>query len=102
MSQNEDVTLARRQFLFQGGKLLMQSIAANSGIYLIGSAFKDLDGSFVAGAKYITSCTCGIEFPDPDSCDQQVNIAQTMYPSLCCYRETPGCSGGESDNIHCD
>lgn len=40
---------SRRQFIF---KTVGTFVAANTSIYLIGSAFKNLDGSLVAGAKY--------------------------------------------------
>ena len=51
MNENTNKDLSRRNFLFQGGKSLAAFAAANVGVYVIGSAFKSLDGSLVAGAK---------------------------------------------------
>lgn len=48
---NINKDLSRRNFLFQGGKSLALLASANVGVYVIGSAFKELDGSLVAGAK---------------------------------------------------
>ncbi len=46
-------SLSRRNFLSRGGKSLALLAAANVGVYVIGSAFKNLDGSLVAGAKCV-------------------------------------------------
>lgn len=44
-------SFSRRKLFFQGGKTLLVFATANVGVYTMGSAFKDLDGSMVAGAK---------------------------------------------------
>ena len=58
MDTNKD--LSRRNFLFQGGKSLGLLASANVGVYVIGSAFRELDGGLVAGAK-----TCSYEQATP-------------------------------------
>jgi hypothetical protein len=49
--------LTRRNFLFGATKSLATLAVASAGVYAIGSAFKSLDGSMVAGAKYC-ACEC--------------------------------------------
>lgn len=41
----------RRSFLFNSAKAAGLLMLANTGVYAVGSAFKKLDGSMVAGAK---------------------------------------------------
>ncbi|MBC7466972.1 MAG: hypothetical protein H7256_13370 [Bdellovibrio sp.] len=41
----------RRSFLFNSAKAAGLLMLANTGVYTLGSAFKRLDGSMVAGAK---------------------------------------------------
>jgi len=57
MDQNSGVNSSRRKFLFNSGKSLAALAAANVGVYAVGSVFKKLDGSLVAGAKSY-SCVC--------------------------------------------
>lgn len=42
-------------FLLQSGRSLASLAVANVGVYIVGSAFKKLDGGLVAGAKW---CDC--------------------------------------------
>lgn len=42
---------SRRAFLKKGFNLAVTMVAANAAVYVVGSAFKELDGSLVAGAK---------------------------------------------------
>jgi hypothetical protein len=50
-------SFTRRNFLFGATKSLAKLAVASAGVYAIGSAFKSLDGSMVAGAKFCT-CNC--------------------------------------------
>ena len=43
--------VSRRNFFHGSASLLVTASLANAGVYIIGSAFKSLDGSLVAGAK---------------------------------------------------
>ena len=59
MDDHKTTALTRRTFLLQSGTTLATFAAANVGVYIVGSAFKDLDGSMVAGAKcVIGTCLC--------------------------------------------
>lgn len=51
MDKKSQPNFSRRNFLLSSGKSLATFAAANVGVYVIGSAFKNLDGSLVAGAK---------------------------------------------------
>jgi hypothetical protein len=48
---NKTSVLSRRNFLLGMTRSLATLAVANTGVYVIGSAFKSLDGSIVAGAK---------------------------------------------------
>jgi hypothetical protein len=54
---NKTSRLTRRSFLFGVSKSLASLAVASAGVYVVGSAFKSLDGSLVAGAK-TCGCTC--------------------------------------------
>lgn len=51
MQNEQPGAYSRRQFLLQGGKSLALLAVANTAVYAVGSAFKEFDGSLVAGAK---------------------------------------------------
>lgn len=52
-------SIPRRAFLSTLGKAFGALAVANGAVYLIGSAFKELDGSLVAGAKCVVgTCLC--------------------------------------------
>ena len=70
--------LSRRRFLSKSIGMLGSMAIANAGIYAIGSAFKELDGSLVAGAKCnnytrtygsLAACSSGC----PNYCSNQGN-----------------------------
>jgi hypothetical protein len=46
-----EVKHTRRDFLLKGASFFAKFAVANAGLYVVGSAFKSLDGSLVAGAK---------------------------------------------------
>ena len=59
MDHDKTAGLTRRNFLWAGTRSLANLAAANVGIYVIGSVFKQFDGSMVAGAKcVIGTCIC--------------------------------------------
>lgn len=50
-SNQESLKVSRRNFLRTGAAGCASLLAANTTIYAVGSAMKELDGSLVAGAK---------------------------------------------------
>ena len=101
MSEPKNIS---RRTLFKStlsaAKLLL---IANSGLYVVGSAFKNLDGSMVAGAKQVGGCTCGINPPNGDACSIVLTRAVSDYPSKICYLDPDPCAAeGESVAVYCD
>jgi hypothetical protein len=76
---NKTSALTRRNFLLSTTKSLATLAVANTGVYIIGSAFKSLDGSIVAGAKTCTcygsmSATCGYYGSDNSHHEFELNV----------------------------
>jgi hypothetical protein len=76
---NKTSALSRRNFLLSTTKSLATLAVANTGVYIIGSAFKSLDGSMVAGAKTCTcygcmSATCGYTGSDNSCGEFEIDI----------------------------
>jgi hypothetical protein len=82
---NKNRRLSRRNFLFGVSKSLASLAVASAGVYVVGSAFKSLDGSLVAGAK---TCTC--------TCRKKVMCGaplESMFDEVCTIETTaPVCS----------
>jgi hypothetical protein len=80
---NKTSRLTRRSFLFGVSKSLASLAVASAGVYVVGSAFKSLDGSLVAGAK-TCACTC-----------RRTEFCEAPLPALfdeTCDIEAPNCS----------
>ena len=71
---NAELNLAsstRRELLKKALSLSATMAVANTGVYMIGAAFKELDGSLVAGAK---TCNCVTTAAAPDiTCQSNIN-----------------------------
>jgi hypothetical protein len=83
MNNYENNSPQRRNFLVQGSRSLAMLVSANIGVYIVGSVFKDLDGSMVAGAKCtppgldgnycgVGACSPGGSYPGTLYCDGTV------------------------------
>lgn len=88
MNQTNDVILSsspnekhspttRRDFLKKAIKLQGQFVAANVSVYIVGSAFKSLGGSLVAGAKW-TAYNDG----SPEYCNSSPPLTYGPYPDF--------------------
>ena len=97
---------SRRKFLFNLSQGAGTFLAANATVYLVGSAFKRLDGSLVAGAKYCcmgavkSSVLCG-----GNGVYAQIDRLPTSITSADCKQETsdyygvvPGCVSSYVDS----
>lgn len=81
---NDRRELSRRNFLFLGAKSLAAFAAANVGVYAIGVAVKELDGSLVAGAK---TCNC--------QCSKSAGFCSATPPYTAatdCFFNAPTCA----------
>jgi hypothetical protein len=89
-----EVKHTRRDFLLKGASFFAKFAVANAGLYVVGSAFKSLDGSLVAGAKqqqcyytiavdnYPWGCGTAKIGPYPDSsCGGYINT----YEGVCSH-----------------
>jgi hypothetical protein len=61
-------TNSRRSFFKKALRFATLGAAASTGVYLIGSAFKELDGSLTAGAKTWEEYICPFQWVDYSSC----------------------------------
>ncbi len=83
-----DTFSSRRNFLKNTSRFVSLTFAANTGVYLIGSAFKELDGSLTAGAKTWQSAGC------PASVDYNECWVCGIYEGNTCYQPGASCEMG--------
>jgi len=91
---------SRRSFLSKLGASAGSLMLANAGVYAIGSAFKSLDGSMVAGAKCqppgVVSFSAG---GADDTLCVSVGGAPGTYPNSWCCSGTEHTTYGFTDTI---
>jgi len=85
---------SRRQFLFNLSTATVQLAAANMAVYVVGSAFKNLDGSLVAGAKVVCPAQTGPAVSCPVSIPAGVFGDSLQFQSTDCIAAGGSGMGG--------
>lgn len=105
MSNSSGGKTSRRSFLTKLGASAGSLMMANVGVYVIGSAFKNLDGSLVAGAKCQPPGTVSFSAggPSDDTLCTDYGWPGTYANAWCCsgtesttygFSDTVGGTGG--------
>lgn len=88
---------SRREFFFAASEASFKFALANTAIYAVGSAFKNLDGNLVAGAKsWVDAGTysCG------GCTTQNVNLTMPCNLGETRYEERPGDPFGDACGVN--